>query len=306
MPTRLCPLLLARPWRRVASSFGVLVVAAAILPANAAAGVYLNVPIADPERPVNLPDDNYLKTARHDPSKFLDVQSFVNGITWTTWGGASATGTGTVEVNSSDTRPGHRQPYASQRAAVTITASGLASCAGQRLYTAYTLSLTGTDPEPRDFTDAQHRALPCRVQALNYYAGYERVANTTGDCLFRGVSGEWPSGFGYLAYCKMQWQGWGQSRTVGIGIARAVTLPDGCDGHHGECDYGVRVQLTRPMWCPTYGMSYTRERLEVFGSGILSSTSLIAPSEDRRLRATIGQSKPRVYYDRVKKSQRCR
>jgi hypothetical protein len=305
--------------RRAPRAYLILIVLAAaigcgllIVPASFGVGVYLNVPIAHPERPANLPDDDYLKTAPHDPTKFLDVQSFVNGITWTSWGGSTATGTGVVKVNSSDTRPGRELPYASQSAAVTIIATGLAACGGRQLYTAYSLTLSGPSPEPRDFRYAQDRALPCRVQALSYYAGIEQVANTTGDCLFRGVTEPLPPGFGYLGYCRMRWNGWGKSSTVGTGIARAVTLPDGCDGHHGECDYGIRVQLSAPAWCPAYGMSYTRERLEVFGSGTLiasepqTKTGVIAPSVERRLRATIGHAKPRrVYYDRARPSQRC-
>jgi hypothetical protein len=273
--------------------------------AGAAESVYLNVPTAHPERPDAVADYVPTVTDAHDPSKFLDVQSFVNGITWSSWGGSSAEGIGRIKINSSDTRPGHAAPYASQSAAVSIVASGLVSCAGRSLYTAYTLTLTGSEPEPRDFSYVKSRSLPCRLQALSYYAGIEKVANTTGDCLFRGVTEQLPSGFGYLGYCRMKWTGWDQPVTVGTGIARAVTLPSGCDGHHGECDYGIRVRLTSPAWCPASGMSYTRERLEVFGQGILSTTSLIAPSEERRLRVTIGHARPKVYYDRASPSQRC-
>jgi hypothetical protein len=149
------------------------------------------------------------------------------------------------------------------------------------------------------------------MQALRYYAGIEKVANTTGDCLFRGVSEQLPSGFGYLAYCRMQWRGWDQNTTTGTGIARAVTLPNSCDGHE-ECDYGIRVKLTEPAWCPAYGMSYTRERLEVFGPGTpiasepQTKTGVIAPSVERRLLATIGHGSPRrVYYDHAHPSQHC-
>lgn len=272
----------------------------------AAASVYLNVPIAQPERPANLPDDDQLQTAPHDPSKFLDVQSFVNGITWTSWGEATATGTGTVKVNSSDTRPGHAQPYASQSAPVVITAGGLTTCGGQQLYTSYHLTLSGATPALRDFADAETRTLPCRLHALNYYAGYEQVAHTTGDCLFHGVSEALPHGFGYFDYCRMGWQGWGQSTTTGTGIGRAIALPSGCDGRHGECDYGIRVTLSQPAWCPAYGMSYTRERLEVFGRGDLTTASFIAPGEERSLRATIGHSPRRVSIEQVRASQHCR
>lgn len=304
-----------RPFLRLALSALIAAIVGyglSVAPAASAAGVYLNVPSASPERPARITD--YLPTTpdAHDPSKFLDVQAFVSGITWSSWGGAAAAGSGRVEVNSSDTRPGHRAPYASQSAAVSIVASGLTACAGHELYTAYTLTLTGADPEPRDFGLVKERSVPCRLQALDYYAGIEKVANTTGDCLFKGVSGQYPSGFGFLGYCRMQWQGWNQSSTVGTGIARAVTLPGGCDGHHSECDYGIRVQLSAPAWCPTYGLSYTRERLEVFGSGVVisseprTSTGAIAPTVAARLRATIGRSKPtRIYYDHVRRSQHC-
>jgi hypothetical protein len=278
--------------------------------ANAPA-VYLNVPLAHPERPTTIPNYELNDPDTHDPAKFLSVQSHVDGVTWSSWGGSTATGSGKVVVSSSDTRPGHAQPYVSQSAAVSIVASGLVSCGGQQLYTAYSLTLTGTEAEPRDFALVRTRSLPCRMQALTYYAGIEKVANTTGDCLFHGVTEQLPSGFGYLDYCRMQWKGWGNSSTVGTGIARAILLPHSCDGHE-ECDYGVRVQLDQPAWCPAYGMSYTQERLEVFGPGVpLSSepqtrTGAIAPGVAQSLKATIGHGRARVYQERVRAMQGCR
>lgn len=279
--------------------------------AASAAAVYLNVPMAHPEQPTTIPNYELNEPDAHNPAKFLSVQSHLSGVTWSSWGSSTATGSGRVTVSSSDTRPGHTQPYVSQSASVSIVASDVVSCGGRQLYTAYTLTLTGADPEPRDFGSVKDRSLPCRMQALRYYAGIEKVANTTGDCLFRGVTEQFPSGFGYLSYCRMKWKGWGKSSTIGTGIARAVTLPSGCDGHHGECDYGIRVRLEQPEWCPAYGMSYTRERLEVFGSGIVISsepqtkTGVVAPSVEHRLRATIGRGRPRAFYDHARGSQGC-
>jgi hypothetical protein len=275
------------------------------------AAVYLNVPMAHPERPASVPSYELNQPDAHDPAKFLSVQSHLSGVTWSSWGGSTASGSGRVEVSSSDTRPGHAQPYAALSAMVSIIASDLVSCGGRQLYTAYTLTLTGADPEPRDFGSVKDRSLPCRMQALRYYAGIEKVANTTGDCLFRGVTEQFPAGFGYLSYCRMQWKGWGKSSTVGTGIARAVTLPSGCDGHHGECDYDVRVRLEKPEWCPAYGMSYTREKLELFGAGVLiasepqTRTGVVAPSVERHLRATIGRGRLRVFYDDARGPQDC-
>jgi hypothetical protein len=307
-----------QPRRLRASLFVALIVlvicaaqAASVGHAASATSVYLNVPMTHPEQPATIPNYELNQPDARDPAKFLSVQSHVNGVTWSSWGGSTATGSGQVVVSSSDTRPGHTQPYASQSAAVSIVASDLVSCGGRQLYSAYTLTLAGANPEPRDFAYVKDRTLPCRLQALTYYAGIEKVANTTGDCLFRGVTAQLPSGFGYLGYCRMKWKGWGNSSTVGTGIARAVTLPSGCDGHHGECDYGIQVRLEQPEWCPTYGMSYTRERLEVFGSGTLiasepqTKTGVIAPSVERSLRATIGHGRPRVFYDHAQASQHC-
>ncbi len=284
--------------------------AASVGHAASATSVYLNVPMTHPERPATIPNYELNEPDAHDPAKFLSVQSHVDGVTWSSWGGSTATGSGQVVVSSSDTRPGHTEPYGSQSAAVSIVASDLVSCGGRQLYTAYTLTLSGAEAEPRDFAYVKNRSLPCRMQALAYYAGIEKVANTTGDCLFHGVSEQLPSGFGYLGYCRMNWKGWGNSSTVGTGIARAVTLPHSCDGHE-ECDYGIRVQLNQPEWCPAYGMSYTRERLEVFGSGVpLSSepqtrTGAVSPSVERRLRANIGHGRARVYQERVRTTQGC-
>jgi hypothetical protein len=267
--------------------------------------VYLNVPSVHTERPTSITDNLPTPADPHDSTKFLDVQAFLSGLAWSSWGGATASGSGRLEVNSSDTRPGHVEPYASQSAAVSITASGLTSCGGFQVYTSYTLTLAPGQAEPRDFELVSHRSLPCRLHALDYYAGYERVANTTGDCLFKGVSGQLPPGFGYLGYCRMRWTGWNEPTTAGTGIGRAVTLPRGCDGRPGtECDYGIRVRLSEPAWCPEYGLSYTRERLEVFGSGIpLESephATEIAPSIEARLRSAIGRGKPtRIVYARA-------
>jgi hypothetical protein len=276
----------------------------------ASPSVFLNVPMMHPERPTTIPGYELNEPDVHDPAKFLSVETHVNGLAWSSWGGSTATGSGQVEVRSSDTRPGHSQPYASQSAAVSIVASGLVSCGDRQLYTAYTLTVTGAEAEPRDFSYVKDRSLPCRMQALAYYAGIEKVANTTGDCLFRGVTEQLPSGFGYLGYCQMQWKSWGNSSTTGTGIARAILLPHSCDGHE-ECDYGIRVDLSTPAWCPAYGMSYTREKLEVFGRGVPLSgepqteTGVIAPSVDRRLQATVGHGRPRVFHEAVRKSQKC-
>jgi hypothetical protein len=285
--------------------------AASMSHATDAASVYLNVQGAHPERPSVIPDYELNEDDPREPWKFLAVQSLLTGITWSSWGGSTATGSGEVEVDSSDTRPGHAAPFESQSAAVSIVASNLVSCGGRSLYTAYALTVIGSGTEPRDFGLVKDRSLPCRMQALRYYAGIERVADTTGDCLFQGVSGHLPRAFGYLAYCRMEWVNWGQNVTVGTGIARAIMVPESCDGHE-ECDYGIRVRLERPEWCPAYGMSYTRERLEVFGPGIpidsepQTKTGAIAPSVERRLRATIGRVRPRRVYDEsVRSSQHC-
>ena len=277
------------------------------------ARVYLNAPSASPERPAKVPNYQVVRTDAREPTKFLSVQAFLSGVEWSTWGGSTATGTGRVEVDSDDTRPGHHQAYASQSAAVSITTSGLVSCGGQLVYTAYALSLASGAAEPQDFSYVKIRSLPCRLHALAYYAGIEKVAHTTGDCLFRGVSGQLPSGFGYFAYCRMQWKDWGGPTTVGTGVGRGVALPSGCDGIRGEeCDYGIRVSLSKPAWCSAEGMSYTRERLEVFGKGILLSSEpqtrngVVDPSVVRRLRAAIGKTRPsRVAYDRARPSQHC-
>jgi hypothetical protein len=287
----------------------VAVVAAPTLQAGATAAVFLNVAERHPERPANLPGYEVVQTAPQNPSKFRSVEAHVNGLSWSSWGGDTATGTGSLEVRSSDTRPGHVQPYASQTAPVSIMASHPVPCGGQLVYSHFTLTPLPGASEPRDFAEVQTRQLPCHVQALGYYAGIEAVANTTGDCLFKGVANALPSGFGYLGYCRMEWKQWGQASTVGTGIGRAVTLPSGCDGRHSECDYGIRVRLGTPAWCPAYGMSYTRERLEIFGSGVVTDSEPraveIAPSVEHRLLATIGHAKPHLYFQQASKAQGC-
>lgn len=280
-----------------------LVIALATVPA-AWAGVYLNVPTASPERPATVPDYEVNKVDPREPSKFLSVQALLTGVAWSSWGGSEAVGTGKLEVESSDTRPGQEQPFASQTIGVSISATELASCAGQQVYTRYVLTPDSGETEPQDFAYVRERSVPCRVHALRYFPGIEKEMPTTGNCVFRGVSAHLPPGLGYMAWCDMKWSGWSESDAVGVGVGRAITTPHSCDGHE-ECDYGIRVELSGPKWCPAWGMSYTRERLELFGSGIpLSSepqtkTGAIAPSVADHLLTTVVRSSKKVIYSRA-------
>jgi hypothetical protein len=136
--------------------------AAAVDRTATAPSVYLNVPMAHPERPTTIPDYELNQPDAHDPAKFLSVQSHVDGVSWSSWGGSTATGSGTVVVSSRDTRPGHAQPYGSQSVAVSIVASDLVSCGGQQLYTAYTLTLTERAAEGVVIENEQHPREPER------------------------------------------------------------------------------------------------------------------------------------------------
>lgn len=60
------------------------------------------------------------------------------------------------------------------------------------------------------------------ITASGFSSGIEKVANTTGDCLFHGVTEQFPSGFGYLAYCRMQWQGWGTCPMVALSLCATL------------------------------------------------------------------------------------
>jgi len=292
-------------WTALIGAVALLLLGLAASLSSAANSVLLNAASARPERPSRITDDLPTLPASRDPRHFRAVQAFVNGIAWSSWGDATASGTGRLILNSSDTRPGHEQPYASQSATVSIVAGGLTACGGYSVYTSYVLTLAAGQAEPRDFGLVSHRLLPCQLHALSYYAGYERLAHTTGDCLFKGVNGQYPPGFGYLSYCRMHWTGWNEPMATGTGIGRIVFTPRGCQSIPGnECDYGIRVKLSNPQWCPEYGLSYTRERLEVFGAGVpLDSeprATEIAPSVEARVRRMIGRGRPRVVSDRAR------
>ena len=89
-----------------------------------------------------------------------DGNFYLDGMTWRSWGAASATGTGTAHANdcTPDCAAGHFHTYR-----VTATVSDLRKCmGGRRQYTTLVLRYPAT--KPRAYPNPESIALGCRAR----------------------------------------------------------------------------------------------------------------------------------------------
>jgi hypothetical protein len=281
MQTRSFPLLPGRVWQGLAATTGVLGVAgvgllwlagsASALPSS----VYLNQPrIGEGSRPAAL-------QFGEPRSPSIKAVASVSGVSWSGWGEATATGTGDALVQwatEADTQEAAHVP-------VLVTAGGLRSCAGINIYTSLVMRLAAGAEAPPYFTQVERdqEVLPCEVHAGRYVAGKEERTDPQG-CFFSGLSAKLlfravpPDRFGIFA-CGMRWKGWGTNRAIGVGVARKA-----------EQQYGLRVVLSRPEWCPSWTVSYTQETAELWGNGErITGLGNVSRSDETRLDSVIGR-----------------
>jgi hypothetical protein len=119
---------------------------------------------------------------------------------------------------------------------------------------------------------------PCAVHAANYVAKQSERGDLNG-CLFKGLREVIIRSPFSLFYCAMRWQGWGNSMTTGLGVARI-----------GFQQYGLQVRLSRVRWCRQWTVSYTQEIAEVWGAGeTITGMGNVSPADADRLRTEIGR-----------------
>lgn len=204
----------------------------------------------------------------------------ISGVSWSSWGGTTAEGTGQALIQWTDATTGlHAQDHAT--VPVLVTASGLSTCGGVSVYTTLTLSVAAGTTEPPHFAQVAHdrEVLPCAVHAGRYVAGQQERHDPNG-CFFSGVSEHIVVPPFSIFYCAMHWKGWGSSTTTGEGVARI-----------GFKQYGIRVKLSSVRWCTKWAISYTRETAEIWGAGeAISGMGNASSSDAARLRALIGSS----------------
>jgi hypothetical protein len=240
--------------------------------------VYLNQPRL--ERPV---EPKILQISEYS-SPSIEGGSSVSGLSWSSWGETTATGTGEATVEWGTAATGFHQEHASL--AVAVSASGRQLCDGVPIYTAVEMTPALGVAAPPHFSLFQHdkMVLPCEVHGGNFVAEQKEERTDPLGCFFSGVSNNLlfrsvPTYRFGVGFCAMRWTGWGSDRAVGIGVGRKI-----------EQQYGIRVVLSRPEWCPAWTVSYTQETAELWGKGEpLTGHGNVTRAAAKRLESEIGR-----------------
>lgn len=181
--------------------------------------------------------------------------SYVSDITWTSWGGDQAFGTGRVSLLEWN---GATSP-------VTVTLAGKQDCAGVPVYTSYSLELAPGAMAPRQWPEGKTGTFPCERPSMFGYS----PAPPEG-CIFHGLgrSSTWHEGGRYPrwqpkpppepetetngeALCYLKWRHWGQPTATAKGIREWLATP-----HSQERYWPVELKLSNPMWCPAATSSF--------------------------------------------------
>jgi hypothetical protein len=238
--------------------------------------VYLNqAGLSEAVRPASLRLGEY-----HSADLKTLVNASVSAVSWSSWGGTTAEGSGQALIQWTDATTGlHHQERATLP--VVVSAAGLRSCGGISVYTSLAISPASGAQAPPHFAQVQgdRNVLPCAVHAGGYVGGQEERHNPNG-CFFKGLRELVISPPFSLFYCALRWKGWGGSTTSGIGVARI-----------GFKQYGLRVRLSRVLWCRQWTISYTQEKAEIWGAGEpLIGQGNVSSGQAARLKALIGRS----------------
>jgi hypothetical protein len=280
-------MLMFRPQRRsLAQLFLLIALVAVVLGAAVespsawatSSTVYLNQPrLEHPVEPSSLQIAEY-------SSPSIRGGSAVSGVSWSSWGEATAIGTGEAMVDWGTAATGFHQEQAT--IPVEVSATGRQFCDGVPIYTAVELQPVPGTTAPPHFALFQHDTivLPCEVHGGNFVAEQKEERTDPRGCFFSGVSEHLlfrsvPTYRFGVGYCAMHWTGWGSDRAVGIGVGRKM-----------EWQYGIRVVLTRPEWCPAWTVSYTHETAELWGTGEpLTGQGNVQRAAVKRLEVKIGR-----------------
>ncbi len=261
-------------------SCGMLVLAGGLLSVDASAAtspaVYLDqAGLSEAVQPSSFRLPEY-----HSADLHTLVNAAVSGVSWPSWGGMTAEGSGQALIQWTDASTGlHAQAHAT--VPVVVTATGRQTCGGVSVYTSLVINPAAGVTAPPHFAQVQRdgNVMSCAVHAGRYVAGREERTDPRG-CLFDGLRELIVRPPFSLFYCAMRWNGWGDSTTTGTGVARI-----------GFQQYGLRVRLSRIRWCRRWGVSYTQETAEIWGGGeAIAGQGNISPSGAARLKALIGRA----------------
>lgn len=218
------------------------------------------------------PNDSSRRTGKY----FKDT--YVNQVTWSSWGGATAIGSGMVSLN---------HLHDDQRTPVSVTLSGITNCGGFQIYTHYELMLPPGAPPAKDFSKVRSEDFPCHVNAGGYYPGVVKnphcsypgnegcfmdglstsplIRNWIPD-VFEGGPNGFSTGHGPLkprprawggtdpSYLGMHWTAWSKPTVIGVGALNDLTHL-----------WAVKVQLDGLNWCHERQITYTRMTITTYG-----------------------------------------
>jgi hypothetical protein len=250
--------------------------------------------------------DRPIEPTRFSPPNVGDLNAsaaadnYVREISWSTWGGSTAVGTGKVSLV--DLADGEFEikngELPARTSPVTVTLGGLGTCAGISIYTSYELKLAPGAQAPSTWPKGQRGRFPCSISATAFRPLSRSVMEGKvgeGNCSFRGLTlpvadpdlagspplkqPRWiphnPPGKGLTVFCDMSWKHWGGRVVTADGLRENLTLP-----HSAERNWPVHVILRHPIWCPAAAgennvLTYSELTVVEYGSGrVVSSWSL--------------------------------
>lgn len=216
------------------------------------------------------------------PASPCCLTEYVRDLTWQSWGGATATGTGMVSTGKVTSEGNEGESPA------TVTLSGLSTCGGQPVYSSYTIEVA-SGIQPADWAQAHSGSFACRFSAGNYRPS---KIDAQGGCEFQYLANgsAWTPRLPWheVGFCRMQWQGFDVGpTTVGKGVMR-----------NGFTQWGVKVVLSDLAWCQEGigdAIAYTGLSMTIYGPGETENNGEHTPDDDitvanaNRLRANIGR-----------------
>jgi len=214
------------------------------------------------------------------PAAPSGLTEYVRDLTWQSWGGATATATGTVST-------GKVMPEGNEgESPATVTLSGLSSCGGQPVYSSYEIQVAPAAAPGLDWSQARTGTFACRFSAGNYRPS---KIDAQGGCeisLEKGPAWTPRLPWHEVGFCRMQWDGFDNGpTTIGKGVMR-----------NGFTQWGVKVILSGLAWCQEGvgdAIAYTGLTMTIYGPGETENNGEHTPDDDitvanaNRLRADV-------------------
>lgn len=224
------------------------------------------------------------------------VSNYVSSITWSSWGGPRAEGVGNVSLldGTDETYavpPAHTSP-------VAVTLSGLRSCAGIRVYTAYRIDLEAGSAEPAFWPKGQTGRFGCTPLGISgprpsrRNPGCTQGLNAPRMGLIPGDPYAAPAvwkprlpGAGLTVLCGLEWTGWGTPNAVANGVRENLARV-----HSQRRVWPASVRASRPVWCPAVGgtsaIVYSKLTVRIFGPARIPSPRTLTDYSTLGLKVT--------------------